>query len=115
MATYNIDASGKILGRLASQIALLLRGKDSPGFAPNKNPGNIVIIENVDKIVFSGKKLSQKKYFSHSGYPKGERHRLMKEIFAKRPEEVLRRAVLGMLPHNKLSRQLIKNLKSKKN
>ncbi len=115
MATYNIDAKERILGRLATEIVLLLRGKDSPDFAPNKNPGNVVMIENADKIAFSGKKFSQNKYFSHSGYARGERYRSLKDTFAKMPEEVLRRAVLGMLPHNRLSQQLIKNLKFKKN
>ena len=111
MKIIKIDASGKILGRLAVEIALVLRGKDEPGFAPHKESGNIVIVENADKIVMTGAKLSQKEYFSHSGYPKGARTKPVKEVFAKNPGEVLRRAVLGMLPHNKLSSRFIRNLK----
>ena len=82
MKTIKIDASGKILGRLAVEIALVLRGKDEPGFAPHKESGNIVIVENADKIVMTGAKLSQKKYFSHSGYPKGARTKTVKEVFS---------------------------------
>ncbi|MDP2930705.1 MAG: 50S ribosomal protein L13 [bacterium] len=111
MKTIHIDASGKVLGRLAVEIALILRGKDVPDFAPNKESGNIIVIENVDKILMTGAKLSQKQYFSHSGYPKGAKMKPVRDVFKKDPGEVLRRAVLGMLPHNKLSSKFIKNLK----
>lgn len=111
MKTVKIDASDKILGRLAVEIALILRGKDEPNYAPNKQSGNIVIVENTDKIIMTGAKLSQKEYFSHSGYPKGARTKPVGEVFAEDPDEVLRRAVLGMLPHNKLSSKFIRNLK----
>ncbi|MBI4358992.1 MAG: 50S ribosomal protein L13 [Candidatus Nealsonbacteria bacterium] len=109
-----INAQGRSLGRLASQVAQLLRGKQSPNFLPYKESGEVVIVENVAQMVLTGKKESQKEYFSHSGYPRGERHIPVKKILKTRPEEVLRRAVLGMLPHNKLSQKIIRNLKFKK-
>lgn len=108
---HTIDATGKILGRLAVEIALLLRGKNKTGFAPYKDEGDFVTIKNADKIVISGKKMEQKQYYSHSGYPKGFKEVSMRKIFDRDPGEVLRRAVLGMLPKNKLRAQQIKRLK----
>ncbi|MDP3093443.1 MAG: 50S ribosomal protein L13 [bacterium] len=111
---HTIDASGKPLGRLASQIALLLRGKQEASFLPYKESGNVVIVKNADKILITGKKKDQKTYFSHSGYPGGEKHTSLKKVFETRPEDVLQRAVIGMLPGNKLSQKIIKNLKFEK-
>ena len=111
---HNINATGIPLGRLASQIAILLRGKQRPDFVPYKSGGDIVVIEGADQVLLTGKKRDQQSYFSHSGYPKGEKHTPMKKILESNPEEVLRRAVKGMLPHNKLSAVIIKNLKFKK-
>ena len=109
--THTIDAAGKSLGRLASQIALLLRGKDKPDFAPHKDEGGFVAVKNVSKMKISGKKMDQKKYYSHSGYLGGLKEIPMKKLFEKSPGEVLKRAVFGMLPKNKLRARMIKRLK----
>jgi len=111
MPVYNLDASNRPLGRLASEIVGLLRGKNSPSFLPYKESGTVVIVENVDKLILTGKKMEQKEYFRHSGYPGGEKHIAFKGVFARYPEKVLRSAVLGMLPKNKLRDRMIKNLK----
>ncbi len=105
-----IDATGQSLGRVASKIAHLLRGKNLPEFQPHILPDQKVVVFNVDKVQFTGKKLEQKKYFHYSGYPGGLRERKMKEVFEKNPNEVLRIAVLGMLPKNRLRKEMIKNL-----
>ncbi|OGZ18799.1 MAG: 50S ribosomal protein L13 [Candidatus Nealsonbacteria bacterium RBG_13_42_11] len=112
--TQTIDAADKILGRLASQIAILLRGKHRPDFLPYLDRGDIVIVKNVEKLKFSGKKFEQKKYFSHSGYLGGERFTPLKTIFQKNPSEILKKAVFGMLPKNKLRAKMIKRLKFEK-
>ena len=106
-----IDAKGKILGRLASQIAILLRGKHKRDFDPSKDMGDVVIVKNVDKMKFTGKKLKKKKYYWHSGYPGGLKERTLEEMFKKDPKWVLREAVLGMLPKNRLRKKMIKRLK----
>lgn len=111
---HNIDASGISLGRLASRIAVLLRGKQRPDFVPYKGGQDIVVVASVDQIVLTGKKKETKTYFSHSGFPKGAKHTPLKKVFEISPEKVLMRAVKGMLPHNKLSETLIKNLKFNK-
>ncbi len=111
--THTIDASGKILGRLASKIVVLLRGKHKPDFAPHKEMGDFVIIENVSQIKVTGKKMDQKTYFYHSGYLGSGREVPLKVLFSKDPGEVLRRAVYGMLPKNKLRPIQIKRLKFK--
>ena len=108
-----INAENQILGRLASRIALILRGKHSPSFQPHILSKEKVVVSNVDKIKFTGKKLEQKKYFHYSGYPGGLREKRMKEVFEKNPNEVLRIAVLGMLPKNRLRKEMIKNLQFK--
>ena len=105
-----IDAANQPLGRLASRIASILRGKTNPKFQPYKLSDEKVIVENVGKIKFTGRKLEQKKYFHYSGYPGGLREKKMGEVFKKNPAEVLRRAVLGMLPKNRLRKEMIKNL-----
>ncbi len=110
--THTIDASGKILGKLAVEIAVLLRGKNKVDFAPHKDIGDIVIVKNVDKIKFSGRKMKQKKYYRHSGYPGGLKEISLEKLFAKNPDQVLRKAVWGMLPTNKLRDKIIKRLKT---
>jgi large subunit ribosomal protein L13 len=109
--TYTIDASGKILGRLASEITILLRGKHKPSFQPNEDAGDFVIVKNVSEIRVTGKKMEQKKYYHHSGYLGGLKEISLKELFAKDPAQVLRIAVSKMLPRNKLRRKQIKRLK----
>ncbi len=108
---HTIDATDRVLGRLAGQIAVLLRGKHKPNFVPYKDTGDFVIVKNVDKVKFTGKKLEKKKYYRHSGYPGGLKATPLKKVFQSRPQEVLRKAVLGMLPKNKLRAGLIKKLK----
>lgn len=109
--THSIDASGKILGRLASQIAILLRGKHKRNFQPNVDMGDFVIIKNIDKVRVTGRKMEEKKYFHYSGYPGGLRTISFKELFAKDPTKILKTAVFRMLPANKLRRIQIKRLK----
>ena len=105
-----IDASNQPLGRLASKIAQLLRGKHSPAFQPYILSKEKVIVTNTGKIKFTGRKLEQKKYYHYSGYPGGLSEKKMKDVFEKNPNEVLRRAVWGMLPKNRLRKEMIKNL-----
>lgn len=107
---YKIDAKNRILGRLASEAAVLLWGKNKPDFAPNKVPNAKVQIFNISKIKISGKKFEQKLYYSHSGYVGNLKTKTFKEIFEKDPCQVVQRAVLGMLPKNKLRKIMIKNL-----
>lgn len=109
--THTIDVKGKVLGRIASEIAVLLRGKNRPDFAPNKDAGDVVIIKNVDKIRVTGKKYTDKIYYKHSGYLGGMKETPYKKLFENNPSEVLRRAVYGMLPDNKLRGKQIKRLK----
>ncbi|MBX6372379.1 MAG: 50S ribosomal protein L13 [Acidothermus sp.] len=106
-----IDASNVILGRLASQVARLLRGKHKPIFAPHLDTGDFVIVVNADKVVLTGRKLDQKIAYRHSGYPGGLKAKPYRELLAERPERVIERAVRGMLPHNSLGRRMIKKLK----
>jgi len=112
--THTIDAKDKILGRLASQIAFLLRGKQKPDFTPNKDTGDIVVVKNADKIRVTGKKYSNKIYYRHTGYMGGLKEAAFKEIFEERPSQVIRKAVYGMLPKNKLRDEQIKRLKFEK-
>ena len=109
--THTIDATNKILGRLAAQIAVLLRGKDKPDFVPHKDEGGFVAVKNAGKMRVSGKKMSQKIYYSHSGYLGGLKEMPLKKLFEKNPGEVLKKAVFGMLPKNKLRARMIKRLK----
>ncbi|TEU04141.1 MAG: 50S ribosomal protein L13 [Candidatus Aminicenantes bacterium] len=106
-----IDADGKILGRLATEVATLLRGKRKPEFTPFIDCGDFVVIVNAEKINVTGKKMEQKKYYSHSGYPGGLKVNTLKELLDKKPEEVIRKAVWGMIPKGKLGRAVYKNLK----
>jgi len=106
-----INAEGKILGRLATEVAVLLRGKKKPEYVDFLDSGDFVIIINAEKVKTTGKKLEQKKYYSHSGYPGGLKEKTLKEMLEKKPEEVIRKAVWGMIPKNKLGRAVYKKLK----
>jgi len=109
---YVIDADGKTLGRLATQIASILRGKHKPIYTPHVDTGDYVIVVNAEKIHLTGKKLQDKKYYRHSGYPGGLKVRTAAELLSSgRPERVLKLAVWGMLPHNRLGRKMFKKLK----
>ena len=108
---YVVDADGQILGRLATQIAETLRGKGKPQYTPHVDTGDFVIVVNAEKIHVTGNKLDQKRYYRHSGYPGGLRSRTLREQLDRRPTEVLRVAVKGMLPKNRLARQQITKLK----
>jgi large subunit ribosomal protein L13 len=107
---HKIDAAGKSLGRLASHIAVLLRGKNKPEYLPHIDGGDIVEVSNAAMIKFTGKKIEQKKYFHYSGYPGGLKEKKMSDVFKSDPGEVLRRAVMQMLPANKLRRNMMKRL-----
>ena len=108
---YLVDADGKTLGRLATQIADTLRGKRKPQFTPHTDTGDFVVVVNAEKIHVTGNKLDQKRYYRHSGYPGGLKSRTLREQLDRRPTEVLRVAVKGMLPKNRLARQQITKLK----
>ena len=108
---YVVDATGKTLGRLATQIAAVLRGKRKPTYTPHVDVGDFVIVVNAEKVAVTGNKLEQKRYWRHSGYPGGIRSRTLGEMLARRPEDVLRRAVKGMLPRTRLGRQQLRKLK----
>ncbi len=109
--THTIDATGKVLGRLAVEVSLLLRGKNKPDFAPHKNEGDFVIVKNIKSMKFTGKKLKQKQYYHHSGYLGSLKATSLEKLFQERPGEVLRRAVMGMLPKNRLRSKVIRRLK----
>jgi large subunit ribosomal protein L13 len=106
-----IDANGLTLGRLATQIADLLRGKLKPEYTPHVDTGDFVVVINAEKISVSGNKMKEKMYRRHTGYPGGLRERTLEEMLERRPEEVIRQAVRGMLPRNRLARQQITKLK----
>lgn len=109
--THTIDASGKILGRLASEIATILMGKNKPHYVPYLDTGDFVVVTNASKIKLTGKKMQDKKYVRHSGYPGGLKVETFGKIVERRPEYIIEHAVKGMLPHNKLGKQMIKKLK----
>jgi large subunit ribosomal protein L13 len=106
-----VDASGQTLGRLATQIADALRGKRKPEYTPHVDTGDFVVVVNAEKITVTGDKRSSKLYHRHSGYPGGLRSRTLSEMLDRRPEEVIRIAVKGMLPRNRLARQQLRKLK----
>jgi large subunit ribosomal protein L13 len=106
-----VDATGKTLGRLATQIADVLRGKRKPEYTPHCDVGDFVIVVNAEKISVTGTKRESKVYYRHSGYPGGLRSRTLEEMLERRPEEVIRLAVKGMLPRNRLARQQLRKLK----
>ncbi len=108
---YVVDAEGLVLGRLATQIANILRGKDKPNFTPNLDCGDFVIVVNADKVALTGKKLDQKMYVTHSGYLGGRKETTYRKMMQEKPERVIEHAVKGMLPKNKLSNQIYSKLK----
>ena len=106
-----VDATGKTLGRLATEIANVLRGKRKPEYTPHCDVGDFVIVVNAEKVSVTGNKRQEKRYYRHSGFPGGLRSRTFEEMIERRPEEVLRLAVKGMLPRNRLGRQQLRKLK----
>jgi large subunit ribosomal protein L13 len=108
---YVVDADGQTLGRLATRIADTLRGKDKAQYTPHVDTGDFVVVVNAEKVRVTGNKLDQKRYYRHSGYPGGLRSRTLREQLERRPTEVIRKAVKGMLPKNRLARQQINKLK----
>jgi large subunit ribosomal protein L13 len=110
-AWHVIDATDVVLGRLASQAAQLLRGKHKAIYAPHVDTGDFVVIINADKVAISGNKLVGKKLYRHSGYPGGLREQTVGELLASRPDKLVEKAVIGMLPHNSLGRQMARKLK----
>lgn len=111
---HKIDAAGRPAGRVASEVAIILRGKNKPEFQPNADCGDAVLVSGIDKLKFTGKKLEQKKYFSYSGYPGGLKTKKITEILASDPGEVLRRAVREMLPPVRFRSDMMKRLTVKK-
>lgn len=105
-----VDAAGQILGRLATEVATMLRGKDKPSFAPHKITGDQVVVTNAAKIRVTGRKLDQKVYYKHTGYMGHLKEQTLSDLMAKDPSEVIRRAVYGMLPANRLRPELMKRL-----
>ena len=108
---YVVDAAGQTLGRLSTVVADTLRGKRKVTYTPNIDTGDFVVIVNAERIVVTGKKLDEKTYWRHSGYPGGIKGELLKNLLARRPEEVVRRAVKGMMPHNRLGAAQLRKLK----
>ncbi len=108
---YVIDAEGKTLGRLASKVAYMLRGKNKAWYTPHQECGDYIVVINADKIVVTGNKLENKKYYRHSGYLGSLKERTLSELLAKKPCDPLEKAVRGMLPRNRLGRKLFTNLK----
>lgn len=108
--THTIDATGKILGRLATEVATLLMGKNKPSFVPYLDTGDFVVVTNASKVKLTGKKMQEKKYTRHSGYPGGLRVETFDKMVVRKPGFVIEHAVLGMLPGNKLGKAMIKKL-----
>jgi large subunit ribosomal protein L13 len=108
---YVVDAEGKVLGRLASEVSKILSGKNKPIYTPHVDTGDYVIVINADKVVLTGKKLEQKYYRYHTGHPGGLKEISYERMMAEKPEKVVQLAVKGMLPKNSLGRQMIKKLK----
>ncbi len=108
---YVVDAEGKTLGRLASEVAKVLRGKNKPTFTPHADMGDFVIVVNADKVVLTGNKLDQKYHYHHTGYPGGLKSVKYRDLLKNKPEEVVMHAVKGMLPKNSLGRQTLKKLR----
>ena len=108
---YVVDAEGQTLGRLATEIARILRGKNKPQYTPHVDVGDFVVVVNAEKVVVTGKKAEQKVYYRHSGYPGGLKTTSYEEMLERKPTEILRRAVKGMMPKTRLGRQQLKKLK----
>lgn len=110
-AWHLIDADGRIVGRLANRIAILLRGKHKPTFSPHLDEGDHVVVVNVEKVRFTGKKWDQKVYYRHSGYPGAIKSEKASHLLRKKPERILYDAVMGMLPKNKLRKRMLRKLR----
>jgi large subunit ribosomal protein L13 len=108
---YVVDAEGQTLGRLATEIAHILRGKNKPQYTPHVDTGDFVVVVNAEKVVVTGRKAEQKVYRRHSGYPGGLKETSYEQMMERRPTEILRRAVKGMMPKNRLARQQLRKLK----
>ena len=108
---YVVDASGKVLGRLASKIATYLRGKHKPQFTPNVDTGDFIVVINAEKVMLTGKKLDKKVYYHHTGYPGGLKAETARQRLQRKPEALIMDAVKGMLPKNRLGRKMLKKLK----
>jgi large subunit ribosomal protein L13 len=108
---YVVNADGRVLGRLATELAKILRGKNKPSFTPHVDTGDCVVVVNAAKVVLTGKKMKDKKYYHHTGYPGGIRETNAEKLLAKKPTEMIRIAVKGMLPKNSLGRQMLRKLK----
>lgn len=108
---YKVDAAGAVLGRLASKVAVYLRGKHKPIFTPQTDCGDFIVVVNAERVRVTGNKVKDKTYFSHSGFPRGDKIINFENLLAKQPEKVIRFAVEGMLPHNRLGAQLLTKLK----
>ena len=108
---YLVDAQGAVLGRLATQVANVLRGKNKAIFTPSVDTGDFVIVVNAEKIALTGRKLDDKVYYSHTGFPGGLKEITAGKLLEKKPEDIIRKAVKGMLPKNKLARHMLKKLK----
>jgi large subunit ribosomal protein L13 len=108
---YVVNVENKVLGRVATEIASILRGKNKPTYTPSVDTGDFVIVLNAEKIALTGNKLADKVYYSHSGFPGGLKTATAGEMLAKKPEDVIRKAVKGMLPKNKLARHMLSKLK----
>jgi len=107
---FIVDADSRVLGRVASEVAKVIRGKHKPSFTPHIDCGDNVIVINAEKIRFTGDKMNSKQYISHSGYPGGQKRLSPRQLLAKKPEKIFEHAIKGMLPKNRLGRQLFKNL-----
>jgi large subunit ribosomal protein L13 len=108
---FLVNAEGKILGRLATELAKILKGKTKPTYTPHTDTGDFVVIINAGKLVLTGKKMQDKKYYRHTGYPGGIRETTAEKLMATKPTELIRKAVKGMLPKNSLGRQMLTKLK----
>jgi len=108
---YVVDAQGQTLGRLATQIATILKGKNKPSYTPHVDCGDYVVVVNAEKVHVTGQKMTQKKYYRHSGYPGGLKEVTLRDQLDKFPNRVVESAVRGMLPHNRLGRRMFKKLK----
>jgi len=108
---FLVDAKGKTLGRLATELAKRLRGKHKPEFAPHLDCGDFIVVINAEQVHTTGRKLEQKKYYWHTGYPGGIKSKTLSQMLAQKPEQVIMKAVKGMLPKNRLGRKLLKKLK----
>lgn len=108
---FVVDAEDKVVGRLATRIAMILRGKDKPIFTPHVDTGDFIVVVNAEKVRFTGRKWHQKKYYRHSEYPGGLKEITAGKLVQQKPEEIIHHAVWGMIPHNRLGRQMMRKLK----